>query len=91
LVDSHACGAQLNELGIAAPGYKTQDIDVVRAQPLAVALADDATMEALLKETGLNFVPSPACLRTGRRRRSSCPAPTRWPSTCWSRAPSSGS
>jgi hypothetical protein len=38
LVGSHAYGALLNELGIMAPGYRTQDIDVARAHPLAIAM-----------------------------------------------------
>jgi hypothetical protein len=59
LVGSHAYGALLNELGILAPGYKTQDIDLARAQPLAIALPSGANFQSLLKETGLNFVPIP--------------------------------
>lgn len=59
LVGSHAYGALLNELGIIAPGYRTQDIDVARAQPLAVALPKGFSFESLLRETGLNFVPVP--------------------------------
>jgi len=59
LVGSHAYGALLNELGIAAPGYKTQDIDVARARPLSIALPDGFNFENLLKETGLTFVPIP--------------------------------
>jgi hypothetical protein len=38
LVGSHAYSALLNECGISAPGYKTQDLDFARAQPLAIAL-----------------------------------------------------
>lgn len=59
LVGSHAYGALLNELGIAAAGYKTQDIDVARARPLSVALPAGLNFENLLKETGLAFVPVP--------------------------------
>ena len=60
LVGSHAYGALLNELGIVAPGYMTQDIDVARAQPLGLALPDGLDFEQLLRETGLGFVPVPA-------------------------------
>src|SRR6476646_6056222 len=53
LVGSHAYGALLNELGIAAPGYKTQDI----ARPLSIALPHGALPHGFdfesLKETGL--------------------------------------
>lgn len=59
LVGSHAYGALLNELGINAPAYKTQDIDVARAQPLAIALPQGFDFQALLNETGLAFVPVP--------------------------------
>lgn len=63
LVGSHAYGALLNELGIVAAGYKTQDVDVARATPLSFALPEGATFQSLLKETGLAFVPVPR-LRT---------------------------
>ena len=59
LVGSHAYGALLNELGVLAPGYRTQDIDVARAQPLAIALPEGITFQQLLKESGLPFVPVP--------------------------------
>ncbi|HEY8266880.1 MAG TPA: GSU2403 family nucleotidyltransferase fold protein [Steroidobacteraceae bacterium] len=59
LVGSHAYGALLNELGVIAPGYRTQDLDLARARPLAIALADPANLESLLRETGLDFVPVP--------------------------------
>jgi hypothetical protein len=59
LVGSHAYGALLNELGITAPGYRTQDIDLARGQPLAVALPEGSGFAALLEETGLHFVPVP--------------------------------
>jgi hypothetical protein len=59
LVGSHAFGALLNECGVAAAGYRTQDIDVARTQPLAVALPDGVTFQQLLRESGLPFVPVP--------------------------------
>jgi len=59
LVGSHAYGALLNELGISAAGYRTQDIDVARGRPLAVALPEGSSFESLLKESGLDFVPVP--------------------------------
>lgn len=59
LVGAHAYGALLNELGVLAPGYRTQDIDIARAQPLAVALPEGVTYPQLLKESGLPFVPVP--------------------------------
>lgn len=59
LVGSHAYGALLNDLGIIAPSYKTQDIDFARGPRLAVALPAGSTLQSLLRETGLNFVPIP--------------------------------
>ena len=59
LVGSHAYGVLLNELGVAAPGYRTRDLDVARAGALAVALPEDQTFQQLLQETGLAFVPVP--------------------------------
>jgi hypothetical protein len=59
LVGSHAYGALLNELGVLAPAYRTQDIDLARSEPLAIALPDGLTFEQLLKETGLEFIPVP--------------------------------
>jgi len=59
LVGSHAYGVLLNELGVAAPVYRTRDLDVARAGVLAVALPEDKTFQQLLQETGLAFVPVP--------------------------------
>lgn len=59
LVGSHAYGTLLNELGILAPGYKTQDIDPARSRRLAIALPGKSSFHSLLRETGLNFVPIP--------------------------------
>jgi hypothetical protein len=59
LVGSHAYGVLLNELGVIAPGYRTKDLDLARAQPLAVALPGDLGFHQLLKESGLPFVPVP--------------------------------
>ena len=59
LVGSHAYGAILNELGVLAPAYRTADLDLARAQPLAVALPDGVGFQQLLGESGLPFVPVP--------------------------------
>jgi len=58
LVGSHAYGALLNELGISAAGYKTQDLDVARGEALALA-REPVDFVSLLGETGLEFVPVP--------------------------------
>jgi hypothetical protein len=59
LVGSHAYGALLNELGVLAPGYRTQDLDVARARPLATALSEAMSFGRLLGETGLRFTAVP--------------------------------
>ncbi len=59
LIGSHAYGALLNELGIQASAYRTQDLDVARSAPLALALPSGGTFGSLLNETGLSFVPVP--------------------------------
>lgn len=59
LVGSHAYGVLLNELGVIAPAYRTQDLDVARSRPLAVALPAMASFAAVLNESGLRFVPVP--------------------------------
>lgn len=57
LVGSHAYGVLLNELGAIAPGYRTQDLDVARGQ--ALAGAERVSLQDVLRETGLPFVPVP--------------------------------
>jgi hypothetical protein len=59
LVGSHAYGVLLNEMGISAAAYKTQDIDLARAERLAVALPPDVRLKELLDESGLAFLPVP--------------------------------
>jgi hypothetical protein len=41
LVGSHAYGALLNELGVRAPAFSTEDVDVARGDPLEIAPGDD--------------------------------------------------
>lgn len=59
LVGAHAFGTLLNECGIIASGYKTQDIDLARAQPLAIALPAGMDFRQLLTESGLEFAAVP--------------------------------
>jgi hypothetical protein len=59
LVGSHAYGSLVNELGIATPGYTTQDIDVARHQPLQLALPAGVDFQRILADSGLQFVPVP--------------------------------
>jgi hypothetical protein len=59
IVGSHAYGVLLNELGISAAGYKTRDIDVARPHVLSIGLPPEFSFQALLHESGLQFVPVP--------------------------------
>lgn len=59
LVGSHAYGALLNDLGLIAPAYRTQDIDLARGQPLEFALPPGTDFAEVLDESGLEFVPVP--------------------------------
>lgn len=59
LVGSHAYGVLLNEMGILAAGYTTQDVDVARAQPLALALAAGMDFGDVLNASGLEFTAVP--------------------------------
>lgn len=59
LVGSHAYGALLNDLGIAAAGYRTQDIDLARGKRLSLALPAGSGLREVLEESGLRFVPVP--------------------------------
>jgi hypothetical protein len=59
LIGSHAYGALLNDCGVIAAGYRTQDIDLARAQRLEWALPPEMAFAELLEESGLEFVPVP--------------------------------
>ena len=59
LVGSHAYGAILNELGVAAAAYRTRDLDLARGEALSLAHPDALGLPELLAETGLRFVAVP--------------------------------
>ena len=48
LVGSHAYGALVNEYGVSAPAYSTQDIDLARRQPLGMVLPTDLDFGKIL-------------------------------------------
>ena len=50
LVGSHAYGALVNEYGISAPSYSTQDIDLARRQPLEIVLPAELDFRRILGE-----------------------------------------
>lgn len=55
LVGSHAYGALLNELGVRAAGYATNDVDLAR--PRSLALPELRSFEEMLKDSGLELLP----------------------------------
>ncbi|WP_234475663.1 GSU2403 family nucleotidyltransferase fold protein [Paraburkholderia nemoris] len=63
LVGSHAYAVILNSLGIKAVSYETEDIDIARRHQLALVNLPEGGLLAMLKETGINFVPVPAMKR----------------------------
>ncbi len=73
VVGSHAFGILLNQLGVRAAAYATEDVDLARGQPLAFAEPPGQGLLAMLRESGLNFVEVPAL-------------DARQPSTSWKEA-----
>lgn len=48
LVGSHAYGAMLNDLGVRAAGYMTEDVDIARGGPLDILLPEGESFETIL-------------------------------------------
>lgn len=63
LVGSHAYGILLNQLGIRAAGYATEDIDLARREPLALAEPLSIDLLSLLRTSGIEFVAVPGFRR----------------------------
>jgi len=59
LVGSHAYGVLLNKLGIRAPAYGTEDIDIARAAPLEFSTPGKRRLLDVLRESGIEFVEVP--------------------------------
>jgi hypothetical protein len=59
LVGSHAFGAVLNELGLRAPAFTTEDVDIARPAPLKIALAEPDGIGKVLADSGLQLLPVP--------------------------------
>lgn len=60
LVGSHAFGVLLNQIGVRAAAYATEDIDVARRESLAFERAPDRDFLAMLRDSGIYFVEVPA-------------------------------
>lgn len=59
LVGSHAFGVLLNQLGIRAAAYATEDIDIARREALALPSATDRSFLDMLRDSGIQFVEVP--------------------------------
>lgn len=59
LVGSHAYAVLLNMLGIQAVAYRTEDVDIARGHPLALAGVPDDGLLGMLRQTGIAFVEVP--------------------------------
>ena len=59
LIGSHAFGALLNELGISAAAFHTEDVDIARNMPLKLALPPDTDFLQLLRESTIPLNPIP--------------------------------
>ena len=59
LIGSHAYGVLLNELGIRAQSYATEDVDIARREALALPDASPPSFLEMLKESGIEFVAVP--------------------------------
>jgi hypothetical protein len=59
LIGSHAFGVLINQLGIRAASYATEDVDVARHEVLAFQEAPNKSFLEMLRETGIPFVEVP--------------------------------
>jgi hypothetical protein len=59
LVGSHAYGALLNDLGVRAAAFATEDVDIARDKPLEVALTGTLDFEKILAESTVPLLPVP--------------------------------
>jgi hypothetical protein len=63
LVGSHAFGALLNQLGVRAAPYATEDLDIARREPLAFESPPQARFLDMLRDSGVPFVEVPQLSR----------------------------
>lgn len=59
LVGSHAFGILLNQMGLQADAYATEDIDVARREALAFETLPDKPFIDMLRDSGIPFVEVP--------------------------------
>lgn len=59
LVGSHAFGVLINQMGICAAAYVTEDVDVARREALAFERVPEKSFLEMLRESGINFIEVP--------------------------------
>lgn len=59
LIGSHAFGVLLNQMGIRAAAYATEDIDVARREVLAFERIPEKNFLEMLRDSGIDFVEVP--------------------------------
>jgi hypothetical protein len=59
LVGSHAFGTLLNQLGVKAAAYATEDVDIARREALALPSLPEKSFLEMLRDSGIPFVEVP--------------------------------
>src|SRR6185369_8094644 len=63
LIGSHAYGVLLNQLGVRATPYATEDIDIARREALTLEELPEGGFLDILKDSGIEFVEVPSLSR----------------------------
>ena len=59
LIGSHAFGVLINQMGVRATAYATEDVDVARREVLAFEQLPEKSFLAMLRDSGIHFVEVP--------------------------------
>jgi hypothetical protein len=59
LIGSHAFGVLINQMGIRAAAYATEDVNVARREALAFEYIPEKSFLDMLRDSGINFVEIP--------------------------------
>lgn len=59
LIGSHAFSVLINQMGIRAAAYATEDIDVARREALAFEHVPEKSFLTMLRDSGINFIEGP--------------------------------
>jgi len=59
LIGSHAYGTLLNELGVRAEAFFTEDVDIARDRPLPISIGHEGSFETMLVDSSVELFPVP--------------------------------